>query len=162
MNTIHTNLRDYLQEHGSLTYRFSGVSMLPMLRQNKDLVTIVPYDGRGLKKYDAAVYDRGGSRRYVLHRVVAVHEDDRGRSYTFLGDNLPAKELRVPDAAIVAVLTSFDRDGRVIPVENRAYRFYSRAWYFLFPMRRFFMLLRRRLARVGFLRRLYHLLKRRT
>ena len=80
MNTVQTSIRAYLDEHEYLAYRISGVSMLPMLRQEKDLVTLRRYDGKGLKKYDVAMYDRGGPRRYVLHRVVEVGDG----SYTFL------------------------------------------------------------------------------
>lgn len=49
--------------------------MLPMLRQKKDLVTIRRYDGSGLHKYDVALFSRPGSDKYVLHRVIEVHEN---------------------------------------------------------------------------------------
>ena len=52
--------------------RFSprGVSMLPMLRQGRDTVTLSPVTGR-LRKYDLPLYRREDGR-YVLHRVVGV------------------------------------------------------------------------------------------
>ena len=158
METVHTTLRAYLEEKGEMTYRIRGASMLPMLRQNRDLVTLRRYDGEGLRKYDVAMYDRGGERRYVLHRVVGVHDG----CYTFLGDNCGEKEYPIPEQAVVAVMTSFYRGNRLIPVASRSYRLYSRLWYLLYPPRRAWKRLRARLASVGWLKRLYHRIKNRT
>ena len=124
-------IREYLMEHETITYGFRGVSMLPMLRQGKDLVTLRRYDGNSLHKYDVALYDLGGKRHNVLHRVVGVHGDH----YTFLGDNCWNKEKDIPESAIVAVMESFIRDGKVISVNNLSYRIYSRVRYALYPAR---------------------------
>ena len=154
MNTVQTTIREYLNENEYLAYRISGVSMLPMLRQEKDLVTLRRYDGKGLKKYDVAMFDRGGPRRYVLHRVVEVHEG----SYTFLGDNCIAKEKNVPESAIVAVLDSFSRGGKQISVNDPKYRLYVRVHCALFPIRKAYKILRARAARVPALRKAWHLI----
>lgn len=58
-----------LARNGHLVYRTRGVSMEPMLHENRDLVIIRVPVAR-LKKYDVALYKRGKS--YVLHRVVGV------------------------------------------------------------------------------------------
>ena len=42
-----------LAREGRLVYRTRGVSMEPMLRQNRDIVVIAAVSGR-LKKYDVA------------------------------------------------------------------------------------------------------------
>lgn len=60
---------DILARDGKLVYKTRGVSMEPMLRQNRDLVVIRVPSSR-LKKYDVALYKRGDN--YVLHRVVGV------------------------------------------------------------------------------------------
>ena len=73
-----------LEEDGKLVYRTRGVSMEPMLRQNRDLVVIEVPSSR-LKKYDVALYRRGTS--YVLHRVIGVKSDH----YLIRGDNVSAK-----------------------------------------------------------------------
>ena len=155
MNTIQTSIREYLDENEYMAYRISGVSMRPMLRQEKDLVTLRRYDGKGLKKYDVAMYDRGGPRRYVLHRVVEVGNG----TYTFLGDNCITKEKNIPESAIVAVLDSFSRGGKQISVNDPKYRMYVRVHCALFPVRRNFKILRIRAARVPGLRKIWHLIR---
>ena len=76
MNTF----EEVLTRDGKLVYKTKGVSMEPMLRQNRDLVTIEVPVSR-LKKYDVALYKRGD--RYVLHRVIGVKEG----FYLIRGDN---------------------------------------------------------------------------
>ena len=154
MNIVQTSIREYLEKNEYLAYRISGVSMLPMLRQEKDLVTLRRYDGRGLKKYDVAMYDRGGPRRYVLHRVVEVGDG----SYTFLGDNCVTKEKNIPESAIVAVLDSFSRGGKQISVNDLKYRLYVRVHCAFFPIRKAYKKLRARAARVPALRKVRDLI----
>ena len=109
---------------------------------------------RGLKKYDVAMYDRGGPRRYVLHRVVEVGDG----SYTFLGDNCVTKEKNIPESAIVAVLDSFSRGGKQISVNDPKYRLYVRVHCAFFPIRKAYKKLRARAARVPALRKVWDLI----
>ena len=75
-----STFEDILARDGRLVYKTRGVSMEPMLRQNRDLVVIrVP--GSRLKKYDVALYKRG--KDYVLHRVIGVADGH----YLIRGDN---------------------------------------------------------------------------
>ena len=55
-----TTFEEILSQDGKLVYKVKGVSMLPMLRQNRDLVVIAPPQGR-LQKYDVALYRRGSA-----------------------------------------------------------------------------------------------------
>ena len=57
MSTI--GFEEILKRDGVLVYRTQGVSMRPMLKQNRDLVTIRPVPGR-LKKYDVPLYRKQG------------------------------------------------------------------------------------------------------
>ncbi len=155
MNIVSTSIKEYLDHHERMLYRISGYSMLPMLRQEKDLVLLRKYDGSGLHKYDVAMYDRGGKRRYVLHRVVKVHDS----SYDFLGDNCIAKERNISEEAIVAVLDSFVRNGKQISVHNPIYRTYVHIHCALFPLRIAFKRLRAHAARVSVLKKIYHLIQ---
>ncbi len=118
---------EILARDGRLVYRTRGVSMKPMLYQNRDLVCIRIPEGR-LKKYDVALYKR--KERYVLHRVVAV----RDNYYLFRGDNTYTLE-QVPDEAVIGVLESFVRDGRQRLVTDWDYRIYERIWNAVYPLR---------------------------
>ena len=71
-------IRQTLAQGKNVTFTPGGVSMLPMLRPNRDSVTLSPLP-RQLKKYDLPLYRRNNGR-YVLHRVVKV-----GKTYTCMG-----------------------------------------------------------------------------
>ena len=118
---------DILARDGRLVYRTRGVSMKPMLHQNRDLVCIKVPTGR-LKKYDVALYKRG--ENYVLHRVIYVKDG----YYLFRGDNNYYLE-QVFDDAVIGVLESFVRKGKQHKVRDFDYRAYARLWNMAFPAR---------------------------
>lgn len=132
---------ELLARDGVLVYKTRGASMEPMLRQNRDLVTIRVPASR-LRKYDVALYKRGET--YVLHRVIGVAEDH----YRIRGDNTYVIET-VPDSAVIGVLTSFKRKGKEHDVTEPGYRLYARLWHTLYPARVFFMRSRRLAARAA-------------
>lgn len=116
-----------LARDGYLVYKTRGVSMEPMLHENRDLVIIQAPVSR-LQKYDVALYKRGDA--YVLHRVIGVEKDH----YLIRGDNTYRIE-RVPDSAVIGVLTSFRRKGKEITTKSRGYILYTRLWQALYPIR---------------------------
>ena len=136
-----TTFESLLARDGYLVYKTRGVSMEPMLRQNKDLVTIrVPVSR--LQKYDVALYRRGDA--YVLHRVIGVTPDH----YRIRGDNTYAVET-VPDSAVIGVLTGFQRKGKPHAVTERGYRLYARLWHGIYPLRAGYTRLRRLAVRAA-------------
>lgn len=129
---------DILADSGKLVYKTRGVSMEPMLRQDRDLVVIVPPAGR-LRRLDVALYRRGKS--YVLHRVVGVEP----WGYLIRGDNTETLE-RVPEEAVIGVLSAFHRKGRSHTVRDPGYRCYAFLWTGLYPVRHFARRVRRALG----------------
>ena len=77
-----TTYRDYLEQHGELTLSNVGVSMLPMLRQGRDMFTLTRKTEARCRKFDVVLYI-SPSGDYVLHRIVKVRQKD----YVILGDN---------------------------------------------------------------------------
>lgn len=118
-----------LNEKGVLVYTNVGDSMLPLIRQNRDLIIIKKHQGR-LKKYDVPLYKRD-SGQYVLHRVLKVRRND----YVLCGDNRCNKEYGISDKHIIGVLTAVKRNGRTINVTDRKYRIYVHLWCDFFPIR---------------------------
>lgn len=108
---------------------FVGVSMLPMLRMEKDSVELAPLPEK-LKKYDLPVY-RYPSGKYVMHRVVAVKDTH----YVCLGDNTWRYETIYPEM-LIGVVSAFKRGDKRIEVDALGYRLYSRIWVALFPLRK--------------------------
>ena len=130
---LKTTYEEELNRKGKFTYTCSGVSMLPLLRQHKDLFTIEKKQGR-CEKYDVVLYKRP-PKSFVLHRVVEVRE----RDYVILGDNCLNKEYGIRDEDILGVMTSFVRNGKEYPVSHKGYRMYAVVWCFLYPLRRVLM-----------------------
>ena len=125
---------EILARDGILVYKTRGVSMRPMLRQNRDLVTVRVPSSR-LKRFDVALYRRGDD--HVLHRVIKV----RDGHYLIRGDNTFKLE-NVPDGAVIGVLTGFVRKGKEHSVTERGYRAYVRIWNGIYPLRSLFARLR--------------------
>ncbi|MBQ8403195.1 MAG: S24/S26 family peptidase [Clostridia bacterium] len=126
-----TTYEEYLAEHGELTLTNVGVSMLPMLKQGRDMFTLTKKTEKRCEKYDVVLY-RVPPNRYVLHRIVEVREHD----YVILGDNCMNKEYGIKDEDIIAVLTRFVHNGKEYSVEDTGYMNYAKAWYSLYPLRR--------------------------
>lgn len=124
-----SSFEDELARRGRLVYTCVGTSMLPMLRQRRDLLIIEKPAGP-LKKYDVPLYRRD-SGKYILHRILQVRPD----GYVLCGDNQWRRERGVKDRQILGVLTAFVRDGKQIPVTDRRYRLYVHLWCDLFPVR---------------------------
>ncbi len=122
-----SSIEEILNRDGRLIYKTRGVSMLPMLHQNQDLVVITVPQAR-LKKYDVALYKRGTD--YVLHRVLYVKENE----YIIRGDNTYHLE-HVPDRAVIGVLTGFVRKGKQYSVTDGRYKCYVRFWHAIYPLR---------------------------
>ena len=123
MNNGAVSFEEYLAEHGSLTYSNVGTSMLPLLRQGRDLFTL-EQKGPGRCRVGDVVLYRRPPDRYVLHRVVEVRPDD----YVILGDNCLNREVGITDGDIVGVMTAFVRNGREHRVTDPGYRLYSSLW----------------------------------
>ena len=113
---------EYLDQNGSMTYTNVGVSMLPLLRQGKDLFTVRKKGSERCKVGDVVLYRRGD--RYVLHRVVEVREKD----YVILGDNCVCREFGISDEDIIGVMTGYVRGGKEHSVSDLGYRLYSALW----------------------------------
>lgn len=127
--TERLNLEELLRRDGVLVYKTRGVSMRPLFRENRDLVTIRPYRGGGLQKYDVPLYRRSDGR-FLLHRVIGVQNG----AYVIRGDNTFEKEF-VPESRVVGVLTEFRRKGKRHTVEESGYRTYARLWNTVYPVR---------------------------
>ena len=124
-----STFEEQLDKYGKLIYTNVGDSMMPLIRQDKDLLIIEKPKGR-LKKYDVPLYRRD-SGQYVLHRILEVRKKD----YVICGDNRWVKEYGITDRHIIGVLTGIVRNGKTIPVTDWRYRLYVRIWCGFFPIR---------------------------
>ena len=114
---------EYLNRYQRLVRTNVGTSMLPLLRQGRDLFIVEKRGADRLRRGDVVLYRRPPDQ-YVLHRIVKVREKD----YVILGDNCVNREYGITDEDILGVMTGFVRDGRQHAVTERGYRLYTFLW----------------------------------
>ncbi len=112
-----------LKSGQTVSFSPHGTSMLPMLRQGKDCVTLAALPEK-LKKYDIPLYKRENGQ-YVLHRIVAV-----GETYTCVGDNQFEVECGVKKEQMIAIVSEFSRNGKSHSVQEISYQLYCRGWHY--------------------------------
>ena len=122
-----------LEKNGKLIYVNKGDSMMPLIRQGRDLLIIEkPPKKRRLRKYDVPLYRRD-SGQYVLHRILQVRKND----YVICGDNRWEKEYGITDRHIIGVLMGIVRNGKTLSVKDKKYLLYVHIWCDFFPIRAF-------------------------
>lgn len=131
-----STFEEEIAKKGRLIYTNVGDSMMPLLREKRDLLIIEKVSGR-LKKYDVPLYRRD-SGQYVLHRILKVRKDD----YVICGDNRWQKEYGITDRHIIGVLTGIVRDGKEISVNDTKYKWYVHLWCDFFYIRAFWLRLK--------------------
>lgn len=136
-----SNFRSELENHGELIYTNVGDSMMPLIKQGRDILIIQKCNCR-LKKYDIPLYQRDNGQ-YVLHRILKVRKND----YVICGDNRYHKETGITDRHIIGVLTGIIRNGKKISLTDFRYRIYVHLWCDFFPVRAFFIRIRNFLKR---------------
>ena len=106
-----------------------GVSMLPMLKNRRDTIVVKAKTER-LKRLDVALYKRGDA--YILHRVLSPIDG----GYLIRGDNCYSDE-KVPENAVIGVLTEFFRKGKHIDCTDKRYIKYAERRLKTYKFRRF-------------------------
>ena len=124
-----------------VTITLHGDSMRPLIRRERDRVTIVPLE-RELKTGDIVLF-RGGPERFVVHRVRRLKD---GLVQT-LGDNCYNPDPWMPLGDVWGLVIKLERDGRRFRLDGRTSRMLGRVWMAAFPLRRVYMKLRALAAR---------------
>lgn len=124
-----STFEEEIRKNGKLIFTNVGDSMLPLIREKRDLLIIEKAEGR-LQKYDIPLYKRD-SGQYVLHRILRVRQED----YVICGDNRWQREYGITDRHIIGVLTGIVRDGKTLPLSGCRYRLYVLLWCGFFPIR---------------------------
>ena len=124
-----SSFEEELERSGVLVFTNKGVSMMPLLRQDRDLMVIEKKGPERCKKYDVVLFKR--DEKYVLHRILQVREQD----YYIVGDNRRTGEY-VRDEQILGVLTQVVRDGKTIGMDDPDYLRYVHLWCDFYPIRK--------------------------
>ena len=127
-------IREVLESGGEFRIYPSGTSMLPLLRQGKDSVSLIKPSGQ-LKTNDIAFYMRENGA-YILHRVI---KNENG-IYTMCGDNQIALEKDVDHSRVIGVVNRIFRDDKPLNMNGAGYKLYLFLWRSFFLRRVFFKL----------------------
>ena len=110
------SFEEYLSKNETLTYRNTGSSMMPLLKEGRDLFTVRRLEKDESPKVEDVVLFRrkgaDGEMKYVLHRMISDH----GKTFDFLGDNCVNAEKNVPREDVL---------GKTCKVSDRAFLRYS-------------------------------------
>ncbi len=116
-------IEEKLKNGGEVSFKPHGISMLPLIRQGKDSVTLEQLK-REAKKFDVIFYRRPDGQ-FVLHRIIG--HDKNG--FILCGDNQFVKEYEVQKSQIIGIMTSVCREGGRISCESAGYKVYCRSLF---------------------------------
>ena len=126
----YVTFEELLEKDGYLVYTNVGTSMMPLLRQRRDIIEIRRKDpATRCKRYDAVLYKYGD--KYILHRVLKV----RPKDYVICGDHNIWREYGITDDQILGVMTRVVRDGKSIYPTDWKYKLYVHLWCDFYPVR---------------------------
>ena len=137
---------ELLNAKGFIVYTNVGGSMLPLLRQRRDVIEIRKKGPGRCQKYDVVLYKRGD--QYILHRILKVMPE----GYIIAGDNNTFVETDIRDENILGVMVRVIRNGKSITMDDWKYRLYVHLWCDCYPAR--MLLLRVKRKAYGVLQRI--------
>lgn len=120
-------LEELLDKEGFIAYTFKGVSMMPFLKEDKDIVIINKPDNNNYSKYDIVLYKRDTTseeKQYVLHRIL---KDNKDGTYWIIGDNTYSGET-VNEDDIIGILSEIRRENKIIKTKGLLYKLYVYTW----------------------------------
>jgi len=109
----------------------NGVSMFPLVRRNRDMVTIMPISGP-LTVGDIVVFHDPTGKRYVLHRVIELSGD----TVLTRGDNCVTPDRRMPLSDVWGKAVLIERGKRLLRPDPVKGLKHAKAWYKLGPVHR--------------------------
>ena len=133
---------ELLVQDGYLVYTNVGASMLPLLRQRRDIIEIRKKGPGRFRRYDVVLYKRGD--KYILHRILKVLPE----GYLIAGDNNTFVETDIKDENILGVMTRVIRNGKSITMDHWKYRLYVHLWCDCYPLRMLILRLKRKAGSV--------------
>ena len=110
---------EVLESGGEFELYPRGTSMLPLIRQGRDSVTLVKKPDGRIPDGEIAFYKRSDGH-FVLHRI--MYHDQSG--YTMCGDNQTILEHGVTDDMIIATVSSLKINGKRVSSDDKKYRHY--------------------------------------
>lgn len=134
--------KEFLDSTGYLIFTSVGTSMLPLLRQQRDIIEIKRKESEKYRKYEVILYKRG--EKYILHRILRVLPT----GYLIAGDHNTFVEKDVTDDMILGVMTRVIRNGKSITPDNFFYKVYVHLWCDCYPVRMLILKIKQRIRKI--------------
>ncbi len=134
--------REQLNNGGKVSFVPKGKSMKPMLSGRSKVIFEKP-KGR-LKKYDLPLFYYRKTNSYIIHRVIGIAKDG---TYITCGDSMIAKETDITHDDVIALVTEFERNGKIHSVKELSHKIYCRYIGLIRPLRSVYAKLRQRFVR---------------
>ena len=134
-------IQEVLNGGGEFRLYPKGVSMLPLIRQERDSVVLrkrTDPNKAPVQKHEIAFYRRDNGQ-FVLHRVMKAETDG---SYTMCGDNQLYLEKGVRADQIIGYVTHMYKKEKLVRFTSVFYRIYLLFWCWM-PFRHAIMLPKR-------------------
>lgn len=138
LEEIYPVIKEKIESGGTVQLPITGTSMLPLLVWGRDSVEIVKCTSP--KKYDIIFYRRDDGH-FVLHRIIGKNE----KGYILCGDNQWVKEYGIQNRHIIAVVSAITRNGKKFSISKLSYRIYSKIWVSILPIRKYVLVLSRKI-----------------
>jgi len=116
-----SSIKETLLKNGHIAFTNFGYSMLPLIRENRDIM-IIETPKEPYKKLDAVLFERKDGR-LILHRILKIENN----KYFIIGDNCLSGEY-VEESAILGILTGIKRNGKIVKTDDFAYKMYVNLW----------------------------------
>lgn len=136
MDEIIPIIKEQIGNDGKVSFTPKGNSMLPLFRNNMDIVTLSKPQFP-LKKYSIVFYQRENGQ-YVLHRLVGR----KGHNYIMRGDNQYIDEKNISENQIIAMVSGFTRNGKSRKTTDFFYQLYCVFWVNTMQIRKAYKILR--------------------
>lgn len=117
-------IEEILASGGEFKMYPRGISMLPLIKQERDAVVLVRDESISLSPMDIAFYKRDNGQ-FVLHRVMSCEADG---TYTMCGDNQIYLEPGIRADQIIARVSKLYRRERLVRFDGIRYRIYLATW----------------------------------
>lgn len=128
MAELYPMIAETLAAGGCISFTSTGVSMLPMLGDRRDTVTLEPVTNP-IRVNDVVLYRRKGGQ-FVLHRIVGMESNG---DFSLCGDNQFILEHHISRQQMIGRLQSFTHKGHSVFCNSTLYKTYV----YMLPLLRF-------------------------
>ncbi|MBR4287736.1 MAG: hypothetical protein IKT55_08545 [Clostridia bacterium] len=124
-------IQEMLSEGMDVEFTITGNSMWPLLKHERDTITLTLCNGENVKKGDIILFEALPSK-YLLHRATGVSKS----SFESTGDRNTFRDGTFPKACIIGKAVKITRKGKSRKTKSPLIRLYSFFWMNTYPLRK--------------------------